>query len=248
VYGPQDEGDKSLFLEELASIRDQCAGPWCIIGDFNLILDDADKNNSRISRRTMAHCAGAGTDGHSSTWPDVHLEQRAGKPDARAAGPRSSNAGLGRALSCMPPPGCQALSTDASDHCPLFLQTNMTFSPKPRFHFEVFWPKFSDYQDALKRGWQCSGNSSDPIRRLDALFKNLASELKSWSARRIGIIKEQLIMAREIILRLDQASDQRQLTQQEAALTERGAQTQMPRRVIAGKNLCAAAVKGAISS
>jgi hypothetical protein len=118
----------------------------------------------------------------------------------------------------LPPPGCQALSTDASDHCPLFLQTNMTFSPKPRFHFEVFWPKFSDYQDALKRGWQCSGNSSDPIRRLDALFKNLASELKSWSARRIGIIKEQLIMAREIILRLDQASDQRQLTQQEAAL------------------------------
>jgi exonuclease III len=53
VYGPQDEGQKSLFLEELATVRDQCPRPWVVIGDFNLILDEADKNNSRINHRTM---------------------------------------------------------------------------------------------------------------------------------------------------------------------------------------------------
>jgi hypothetical protein len=53
IYGPQDETGKGLFLEELEVVQDQCPGPWAIIGDFNLILDEADKSNSRINRRTM---------------------------------------------------------------------------------------------------------------------------------------------------------------------------------------------------
>lgn len=36
------------------------------------------------------------------------------------------------------------------------------------------------------------------------MFKALARELKSWSARRIGTIREQLLMTRAIILKLDQ--------------------------------------------
>jgi hypothetical protein len=110
------------------------------------------------------------------------------------------------------------MASDASDHCPLLLQTNLTLSAKPRFHFEIFWPKFSDYQDALKRGWVCPETINDPIRRLDAMFKNLASELKSWAAWRIGIVKEQLLMARAIILKLDQTSECRPLTPQERSL------------------------------
>jgi hypothetical protein len=61
VYGPQEDSDKILFLEELEAIRDTCDGPWAITGDFNLILSEADKNNDRIDtanlrrfRRTIA--------------------------------------------------------------------------------------------------------------------------------------------------------------------------------------------------
>jgi hypothetical protein len=50
------------------------------------------------------------------------------------------------------------------------------------------------------------------------MFKNLASKLKSWTARRIGIIREQLLMARVIIRKLDQTVDIHPLTQQERAL------------------------------
>ena len=53
VYGPQEDGDKRLFLEELEAIRDHCPGPWAIIGDFNLILEEEDKNNARVNRRMM---------------------------------------------------------------------------------------------------------------------------------------------------------------------------------------------------
>lgn len=55
VYGPQDDATKELFLEELGAVRDACPGPWLIIEDFNLILDEADKNNARINRRNMAN-------------------------------------------------------------------------------------------------------------------------------------------------------------------------------------------------
>lgn len=94
-------------------------------------------------------------------------------------------------------PSCHlhALATDASDHCPILLQTNLSITTKPHFHLEIFWPKFADYQDALQRGWRCPDNVGDPIRRLDIMFKNLANELKSWAARKIGVIKEQLLMA-----------------------------------------------------
>lgn len=54
VYGPQDDNDKVLFLEELEAIRDACPGPWMVCGDFNLILTEADKNNHRINRTNMA--------------------------------------------------------------------------------------------------------------------------------------------------------------------------------------------------
>jgi len=55
VYGPQDDNDKILFLEELEAIRDACSGPWALCRDFNLILLEADKNNARINRANLSH-------------------------------------------------------------------------------------------------------------------------------------------------------------------------------------------------
>jgi hypothetical protein len=54
VYGPQEENKKGLFLEELEAVRDACPRPWAVLGDFNLILNEADKNNDNINRRTMS--------------------------------------------------------------------------------------------------------------------------------------------------------------------------------------------------
>jgi len=110
------------------------------------------------------------------------------------------------------------LSSDASDHCPLLLQTNASFSSKPRFHFEIFWPKFDGYLDAVSRGWHCPDSVHDPFRRLDQFFRNVGRELQSWSAKHIGNVKAQLLLAREVILRLDQEQDKRQLSELESEL------------------------------
>jgi hypothetical protein len=53
MYGPQEDVDKVLFLEELKAIRDICTGPWAITGNFNFILNEADKSNDRIDRANL---------------------------------------------------------------------------------------------------------------------------------------------------------------------------------------------------
>src|SRR4051812_8528110 len=51
VYGLQSIPDKINFLAALSARWDLCPGPWLLIGDFNLILQDANKHNSHIHRR-----------------------------------------------------------------------------------------------------------------------------------------------------------------------------------------------------
>jgi hypothetical protein len=54
VYGPQLDHDKVEFLDELLGFRNAMSGPWCLCGDFNMLLRADDKNNSRMDRRGMA--------------------------------------------------------------------------------------------------------------------------------------------------------------------------------------------------
>ena len=53
MYGPQDDQEKVMFLQELRSIRTVCNGPWLVVGDFNIILHAIDKNNSNLNRPMM---------------------------------------------------------------------------------------------------------------------------------------------------------------------------------------------------
>jgi exonuclease III len=54
VYGPQRDVDKRAFLQELQDIWDLHVGPWLVAGDFNLIVDPADKSRGCLHRSMMA--------------------------------------------------------------------------------------------------------------------------------------------------------------------------------------------------
>jgi exonuclease III len=53
VYGPQGELDKKMFIREIKHLNQAALPKWLLIGDFNLICQESDKNNSRINRRLM---------------------------------------------------------------------------------------------------------------------------------------------------------------------------------------------------
>jgi exonuclease III len=54
VYGPQGDTEKLQFLQELAAIPCPAHGWWLILGDFNLIYQAEDKNNTNLNRRLMS--------------------------------------------------------------------------------------------------------------------------------------------------------------------------------------------------
>ena len=151
VYGPQGDSDKVLFLEELCAIRDACQGPWAVIGDFNLILE-TDKNNARINRRNLLRFRRTVEE---LELQDLHLHGRAYTWSNERLQPTLVK--LDRALVSVDWeeqfPACflQGLSSEASDHCPILLQTNAAVRSRPRFHFEIFWPQFDGYLEAVAR-------------------------------------------------------------------------------------------------
>lgn len=53
VYGPQGDDEEVLFLQELHSVRALCNGPWLVVGDFSLIYQAEDKNNTNLNRAMM---------------------------------------------------------------------------------------------------------------------------------------------------------------------------------------------------
>jgi hypothetical protein len=204
----QSVAEKELFLEEVAAARDACEGPWVVMGDFNLILDETDKSNGMVNRRLMQefrHCVS------DLELQDLHLHGRLFTWSNERESPTLIR--LDRALVSLdwderfPDSFLQALSSDTSDHCPLLLHTSRDVGRggKPRFHFESFWPKLDGFEDALQRGWQCNDPVADPYNRLDQLFRNLVRALQSWSAKNVGTVRDQLLMAREVILRLERA-------------------------------------------
>ena len=111
---------------------------------------------------------------------------------------------------------------ECSDHAPLLLKIDCTLPHCKRFRFENFWTKCDGYLQVVEEAWNTSPPWSqddiDAFRCLDFKLRNTAKALKSWSAKHIGSVRLQLVIAKEIVLRLDSAQDVRALQPHELAL------------------------------
>ncbi|KAE8800464.1 hypothetical protein D1007_23955 [Hordeum vulgare] len=105
----------------------------------------------------------------------------------------------------------RCLSSAASDHAPLLLYCTASSSGTRRFHIERFWPHTDGYLQAVKEAWAISELERDPFWRLVARLKATAWHLQSWSAKKIGDVSRQLLIAREQLTRLKWAATQLQL-------------------------------------
>jgi hypothetical protein len=60
--------------------------------------------------------------------------------------------------------------------------------------------------------------AANPFQPQDWLLRNTARVLRSWSDRFIGNVRLQLVIAQEVVLRLEQARESRPLTSHEETL------------------------------
>jgi hypothetical protein len=196
-----------------------CTGPWMLAGDFNLIYKAEDKKSSNYNRATMGRFRRFIDDlalkeiplhGCKFTWSNQQESPTLVKQD--------------RVLCTVDweelYPNCllQSLATNDSDHCPLYLGLKDNPSGVRRFHFEAFWPQLQGYQEVVALAWNSVPPSSCPFFTLDAKIKSITKGLQSWSAKNVGNISSQLALAREILLQLEIATNDRALSPSEVWL------------------------------
>ena len=218
VYGPQDNQEKIQFLQELRDVRVHCTGPWMVAGDFNLIYKDEDKNNSNLNRAMMGRFRRWINDmavteiplhGRKYTWSS---SSTSGTPTlVRLDRVFCSGDWEDRFPNCL----LQSSASDDSDHCPLILGLRDNLPGKPRFHFEAFWPKMDGFMETVESAWTSIPARHYPLETLSLKLKAAARSLQSWSQKKVGHIKSQLLMAKEVVHQLDIVQDSRPLLDSE---------------------------------
>jgi hypothetical protein len=210
VYGPQETQEKIQFLQELREVRAQCIGPWLVAGDFNLIYRDEDKNNPNLNQAIMGRFRKWIDDMAVSELP-LHGRKFTWSSSSFSSSPTLVR--LDRVFCSMdweekfPDYLLQSSASDESDHCPLLLGLRDNPPGKRRFHFETFWPNLDGFMDVVEVAWGSEHSSRCLVESLSLKLKATARALQSWSEKKVGHLRSQLTLAKEIIHRFDIAQD-----------------------------------------
>jgi hypothetical protein len=182
VYDPQGDLEKNMFLRELKRIKPVSQDRWLIIGDFNMVYQAQDKNNTRLNqslmprfRRTLNYLEVKEIDlvGRRFTWSNnqasptlTHIE----RPFCSSSWEE-----------VYANPILNPVSSSTSDHCPLILMPLFVPSRKPKFRLESFWPQLSGFLDCVHGAWSKPVPSKQkPLGKLHIKLSRVAKVLKKW--------------------------------------------------------------------
>jgi hypothetical protein len=186
--------------------------PTIITGDFNLIIQLSDKNNRNINRRHMAAFRNLINNlqlkdlylhGLRYTWNNeqqaatmVKLDRVLFSQDWDTAFP-----------SCF----LQAISSEMSDHCPRPAEQRRRFQTSTQVQVREPWANCFDFLSA----WNSVQSQVDPFINLHAKLFATARALTRWSSDFNNDLDLRAAISSKLILRLDQAIDHRQLSEEE---------------------------------
>lgn len=221
VYGPTRRAEKDAFLRHLRLSKPPDDTKWLLLGDFNLIYRAQDKNNNldlslmRRFRRTLSYCE----------LNEIHLQNR--KYTWSNERRRPTLVRLDRFF-CnqswdlhFESHSLHALSTAHSDHCPLLLCNQTGPRPPAPFRFENIWTKMPRFMETVQEAWGCPTTHTEPFHRLGHKLYHTGRALKAWSRAMFSDARLKLHMAQEVILRFDEAQENRELTSAERSLRQR---------------------------
>jgi hypothetical protein len=222
VYGPTCDDLKGVFLDELRMLRATLQGPWAVTGDFNLIVDARDKNTPVVNRRSLNMFRRCLNDlelkestllGRRFTWSNERASPTLVKLDRWFVSLEWDELHPSATLT--------ALSSSLSDHCPIFMSTAVEPQVGKRFRFERFWLSLDGFADTVKDLWDNVNDDSppaNPLLRLAHKLRHTSRGLESWSRRKTGSIRDLILVANEIILRLEVAQESQPLATAEIDL------------------------------
>jgi hypothetical protein len=105
----------------------------------------------------------------------------------------------------------QSAAAGVSDHCPLTLGLQVQIPKKKCFHFESFWPKLPRSLEVVSQNWDAPVSTICSVECVFLKLQRLNKGLQGWSKRKVGNVRLQLAMAKEILHHLGIARDFRGL-------------------------------------
>ncbi|CAJ2658508.1 unnamed protein product [Trifolium pratense] len=222
-----EDGLREFTWQEIRTLSASISGPWCLAGDFNIVLYEREKiGGAPINNRSVASFASCLSDcnlfylgfaGHPFTFHRGNLHERLDRVVCNSAWqqmfPSSSNVHL---------------PLSSSDHCGLWFrpQPDTTRCRKNNyFKFLGSWLDHPDFDNQVRNSWYISSDWRDNMNRT-------STNLKSWNKQVVGNIfkrKERILRRLEginralhdgpndclIHLKADLWEEYRQITQQE---------------------------------
>ncbi|XP_071678136.1 uncharacterized protein [Lolium perenne] len=151
IYGPTCVSLQPVSLDEPRALRVALQGPWAVVGDFNLIIDAADRNTSIVDRRAIGLFRRCLNDlelrespliGRHFTWSNGRTPSMLVKLDRWFASMDWDD--------LYPYASLTTVSSSVSEHCPILMSTAVESHVNKRFCFEHFWLKLDGFLDEVK--------------------------------------------------------------------------------------------------
>ncbi len=196
VYGPNLEGVRSSFWDELNMIRNRWVSPWCLFGDFNIIRFPREHLGCQSFSQGMIDFSDFI---NSNNLVDLPLE--GGLYTWSSGSDQPSMSRIDRVLVLadwekhFPDVSQKLLPRPLSDHSPLLVEAGGMARGKRSFKFENMWLKLEGFVDKVQGWWSGYSFSGPPSHVLVRKMKALKEDLKHgremfmvmWASRRIGL-------------------------------------------------------------
>jgi hypothetical protein len=215
-YRLSRRAEKVSFLSHMRGLKPPAGASWLILEDFKLIYKARDKNNRNLKinlmrrfRRAIDFCGLKELSLHKRkyTLSNEHRRPTLVRLDRLFCNQNWDLAFEGHSL--------DALSSSHSDHCPLLLTSQLGPQRSAPFMFENFWTHLPNFHAVVTKVWNTPTEHVEPFHRLGHKLHITFRALKAWSKSMLSDAWLKVHMAQEVILRLDEAQDFRDLSQAE---------------------------------
>ncbi|WJZ87793.1 hypothetical protein VitviT2T_007145 [Vitis vinifera] len=217
VYGPFTKEDRDCLWEELGAIRGLWEEPWCIGGDFNVILSQRERSRQGRLSGAMRNFAQTVDDlelidlpmqGGIATWSGGRNNQSWARLDRFLVTQQWLDMFSGVAQCRMHRP--------TSDHFPILLMGGgLRRGPTP-FRFENMWLKMDDFKGLLRGWWQGIEARGRASFRLAYKMKVVKQNIKVWNREVFGRVEVNKNSALQQLEHWDGVESERRLSMAEA--------------------------------
>lgn len=220
VYGPSASDDKLAFINWLKDIQMPQDVDWMILGDFNLIRRQEDRNrpgdslseillfNDSISSLGLNEIM---LQGRKYTWSNMQPSPLLEKLDWVFTSSSWTLSYLNISA--------KALDMLLSDHTPFVVIVSTNIPRSSIFRFENHWLCSDEFNTIVSDCWHNTAQLADSVRALTAKFKSLRKRLREWQSTKSGL-RVSITNSRITMLFLDNIGDYRDLCIEERNFKE----------------------------